>query len=120
MAIFIKKEIYRRKDKLHRYNANEFLNPNLNSEENGNAIRVNTQRWNHYICSVTGYFVLIMILFLMAVLKNLIFNASSLDDQEKMQLKDNFIQMILNVFIPVSMYVMNSRLFQHVKNEFFP
>ena len=42
---------------------------------------------------------------------------NSLNEQEIMQLRDNIVQIILNVGIPVIIYVKNKKLFQHVKEE---
>ena len=42
---------------------------------------------------------------------------NSLNEEEIMQLRDNIVQMILNVGIPLIIYVKNKKLFEHVKVE---
>ena len=42
---------------------------------------------------------------------------NSLNEQEIMQLRDNILQMIVNVGVPVIIYVKNKKLFEHVKEE---
>ena len=46
------------------------------------------------------------------------FDLKGLDNQQKMQLKDNFFSFLTNVLFPILIYIKNDKLSQHVKNEF--
>ena len=82
---------------------------------------MNTQHRNHHMCSTTGFFLLLILLFCLTLNSQFVFmlvnEKNSLNEEEIMQLRDNIVQMILNVGIPLIIYVKNKKLFEHVKEE---
>ena len=82
---------------------------------------MNTQHRNHHMCSTTGFFLLLILLFCLTLNSQfvlmLVNEKNSLNEEDIMQLRDNIVQMILNVGIPLIIYVKNKKLFEHVKEE---
>ena len=125
IAIFVKKFIEHRKDRIRV----ALINPNLEkNEKNGdnssvsNSMGANNKRWNDYLCNNTGFFA---ILFLVAFLVcfwhfglDQYLLTKNLDEEDKRLLKYHFINyLIINVVIPASIYAKNDKLFNHVKTE---
>ena len=85
------------------------------------AFKFNNQPINHYICSISGYFLLMIVMFLLMLskifLNHFVLNSSRLNMEEKSHFVDSFDHLILNVVIPLTIYVKNDKLFKHVKNE---
>ena len=46
------------------------------------------------------------------------FLKENLDGQEKLQLKDNIIQILINVILPLIIYARNDKILKHLKSEF--
>ena len=46
------------------------------------------------------------------------FLKKNLDGQEMLQLKDNIIQILLNVILPLMVYVKNDKILKHLRSEF--
>ena len=57
-----------------------------------------------------------MFFFIMAFI--LPFLKENLDGQEKLQLKDNILQILINVILPLIIYARNDKILKHLKNEF--
>ena len=89
--------------------------------------QANRSRWNTHLCSVTSYVLLIVFVFfptlvasssktfLNFIVSGEMFNAfASLNDQEKMQLKDNFFAVLTNFIYPIIIYTKNKKLRNHV------
>ena len=83
----------------------------------------NNQPINYYICSISDYFLLMIVMFLLMLskifLNYFVLNSSRLNIEEKSHFIDSFDHLILNVVIPLAIYVKNEKLFKHVKNEIY-
>ena len=120
IAIFVKKFIEHRKDRIRV----ALIDPNLqkNRGNKSNSFVANNKRWNEYLCNNTGLFV---ILFFVAFLVcfwhfglDQYLLTKNLDEEDKRLLKYHFINyLIVNVVIPACMYAKIDKLFNHVKTE---
>lgn len=93
----------------------------LSTTTHPNTFKFNNQKVNYYICSVSDYFLLMIVMFLLMLskifLNDFVLNSSRLNIEEKSHFVDSFDHLILNVVIPLTIYVKNDKLFKHVKNE---
>ena len=119
-ACFIKKIINQRNNHiqiaLYNQNPNQYNN---NLVPPNPLFHLNNQCWNDDFCSNASIYFLMICILVIIFSHNSIYNWSSLNEVEKMQLKYNSSQLILNVFIPIIMYVKNNKLFKHVKTEIY-
>ena len=93
--------------------------------EGPNVFQANRSRWNVHLCSTTSYILLILWFFpiLLATSSKTFLNYingnemldyfESLNDQEKMQLKDNFLAILTNFIYPIVIYAYNKKLKNH-------
>ena len=84
-------------------------------------IQANNQQWNDYICSnlhlISLFIFTIAFVVASPFISVIIFNYSSLSEEDLIQLKFQSLQLIQCVFVPLIMYVKNEKLFNHVKTE---
>ena len=80
---------------------------------------LNTQKWNQYLCSTTGTFLMLLVIFSITLTKYILdyVLADYLNSDEKLLLNHNLVEIILNVVIPLYVYVKNKKLHKHVKQE---
>ena len=99
----------------------------MGQSEGPNILQANRSRWNVHFCSTTSYILLIILFFLpislasssKTLLNDLVSGKmfdflDSLDDQEKMQLRDNFSAVLTNFIYPIIIYASNKKLRNHV------
>ena len=99
----------------------------MGQNEGPNLFHANGSRWNVHLCSTTSYVLLIVFFmfpmllatssysFLNYVVGSEIFNDFDfLNDQEKMQLKDNFFSILTNFIYPIIIYSTNIKLRNHI------
>ena len=140
----IKKDIDKRKQtkrtkevrrQLQRQNARQILvQPVINEMgQNENAFLINNGNiWNHHLCEVNSYLMILTLLFLPLMIINsfhVLANyfhkgemfgfGSSLSDLDKMLLKDSITYILINCVFPTLIYVKNEKLRRHVRDEFF-
>ena len=141
----IKKDIDKRKQtkrtkevrrQLQRQNARQILvQPVINEMgQNENALGLinNGNIWNHHLCEVNSYLMILTLLFLplmiinsFHVLANYFHKGemfgfwSSLSNLDKMLLKDSIAYILINCAFPTLIYVKNEKLRRHVRDEFF-
>ena len=109
-ACFIKRIINQRKNKNH---------IQITFSEQNRIIRHNFQRWNDNTYSITGNFLIIICILVIIFSHNYVYRWPNLNEEEKMQLKYNYSQLILNVFIPIGFIMKNKKLFKHLKTEIY-
>ena len=97
----------------------------MGQSEGPNLFHANESRWNVHLCSTTSYILLILWFFpiLLATSSKTFLNFingnemldyfESLNDQEKMQLKDNFLAILTNFIYPIVIYAYNKKLTNH-------
>ena len=117
IAIFVKKFIEHQKDKIPVAS----INPNEGNSPVSNTLVANNKRWNEYLCNNTGLFTILIFLALMVTflhfgLGEYIFMKNLYEEDQRL-LRYHFNGLIMNVFIPVCIYAMNDKLFNHVKTE---
>ena len=80
---------------------------------------LNTRKWNEYVCSTTGTFLMLLVIFSITLTKYILdyVLADYLNSDEKLLLNHNLVEIILNVVIPLYVYVKNKKLHKHVKQE---
>ena len=95
--------------------------------EGPNVFQANRSRWNIHLCSTTSY-VLLIVFFMFPMLlatssksfldyvvgSKMFDDFDFLNDQEKMQLKDNFFSILTNFIYPIIIYSTNKKLTNHV------
>ena len=93
----------------------------VGNKNNGNKEKtfLNTQKWNQYLCSTTGTFLMLLVIFAITLTKYILdyVLADYLNSDEKLLLNHNLVEIILNVVLPLYMYVKNDKLFKHVRQE---
>ena len=124
MAMHIKKKIEARRDRIAACTNNDGTNsirisPNC----------INNQRLNQYLCTTAGMLLLLLTIFIiffitniimadnMILFYNFILNYFSLNRDEKMLLTQDFVEISLNLCIPLYMYWKNDALFDHLAHE---
>ena len=109
-SILIKKHNERRID-------NGITVGNIGKKEKSFAL--NTQKWNQYLCSTTGTFLMLLVIFSITLTKYFLdyVLANYLNSDEKLLMNHNLVEIILNVVLPLYLYVKNDKLFKHVKQE---
>ena len=124
MAMYIKKRIEARRDRIAACTNNDGTNsirisPNC----------INNQRLNQYLCTTAGMLLLLLTIFIiffitniimadnMILFYNFILNYFSLNRDEKMLLTQDFVEISLNLCIPLYMYWKNDALFDHLAHE---
>ena len=74
------------------------------------------------MCGICGFLAMIMTLLFMStsflILTNLL-SGSSISTEEKAQIDDHLNVIMIQIVVPVVIYVRNSKLRQHVKYEIF-
>ena len=122
IAIFVKKHIEKRKDKIRL----TFISQNLEKKKENNSSskpwKNNNKRWNDYLCDNAGLFVILLVIALMAFLWNPFgqyISLGDLDENTQNILKLDIQYLILTVVIPSCVYAKNDKLFNHVKTEVF-
>ena len=96
---------------------------NLQNAKNQNNQAINTQRWNHLLCSNSGTISIVLVLFLALIIdlflsKN-IQNWLILSKVETIQFSYTIDTFVFCVGIPVAIYARNEKLYKHVKSEIF-
>ena len=76
----------------------------------------NNQRWNKQLMSLPFYLILSMFFFILFIISPIL--KENLDGQEKLQLKDNIIQILLNVILPLMICARNDKILKHLRSEF--
>ena len=118
MAMYIKKKIETRRDRIAASTNNDGtdrirISPNC----------INNQRLNQYVCTTAGMLLFLLIIFIIwligftNIFYNLILNYFSLNRDEKMLLRQDFVEISLNLCIPLYMYWKNDALFDHLAHE---
>ena len=121
---------------LQRQNARQTLvQPVINEmgqNENVIGLANNSSFWNRHLCGVNSY-LLLATLWFMPLLTIGSFNAgidyinkgemfgfwSSLNDLDKMLMKDSCMYILVNCVFPSLIYINNEKLRRHVRDEFF-
>ena len=121
-AIFAKKLIEKRKDKIRLTLINQNLEKNKENNSLSKPLKNNNKRWNDYLCNNAGLFVIIIVVALMAFLWNPFgqyISLGNLDENTQNILKLEIQYLILTVAIPAYVYAKTDKLFNHVKTEIF-
>ena len=113
-AIFFKKLIEYKKDHIAAGNIRQ------ESNDNQQWININNQRWNQYICTTFGTFVILLglalaVLFSYRILSYMLQN-SNLNEHEKF-IFWRIVVTILELCIPLYMYTRNEKLLKHFAYE---
>ena len=99
----------------------------MGQSEGPNLFHANERRWNVHLCSTTSY-VLLIVFFMFPMLlatssksvldyvvgSKIFDDFDFLNDQEIMQLKDNFFSILTNFIYPIIIYSTNKKLTNHV------
>ena len=118
MAMYIKKKIETRRDRIAASTNNDGtdrirISPNC----------INNQRLNQYVCTTAGMLLLLLTIFIiwlfdnMILFYNFILEHFRLNRDEKMLLTQDFVEISLNLCIPLYMYWKNDALFDHLAHE---
>ena len=120
MAMYIKKKIEARRDRIAASTNNDGTN----------SIRIspncmNNQRLNQYLCTTAGMLFLLLTIFIIFFTSNMIsfynfilnYFKFNLNRDEKMLLTQDFVEISLNLCIPLYMYWKNDALFDHLAHE---
>ena len=119
-ACFIKRIINQRKNHIQiTLSKQNHTQKNNNSVPTNKIIRHNSQRWNDNTYSITGNFLIIICILVIIFSHNYVYRWPNLNEEEKMQLKYNYSQLIFNVFIPIGFIMKNKKLFKHLKTEIY-
>ena len=122
MAIYIKKHIERRRDKICLTLINQDQEEqNQNNDSLPKPLIANNKRWNDYLCNNTGLIVIIFVVAIIVCLSHFgyLFCLANHCEEDRMLLTTFFYYIILIVFIPACVYAKNDRLFNYVKTEIF-
>ena len=118
MAMYIKKKIETRRDRIAASTNNDGtdrirISPNC----------INNQRLNQYVCTTAGMLLLLLTIFIiwlfdnMILFYNFILEHFRLNRDEKMLLTQDFVEISLNLCIPLYMHWKNDALFDHLAHE---
>ena len=122
MAIYVKKHIERRRDKICLTLVNQDQGE---QKQNNNSLPkpliANNKRWNDYLCNNTGLIVIIFVVAIIVCLSHFgyLFCLANRCEEDQMLLTTFFYYIILIVFIPACVYAKNDKLFNYVKTEIF-
>ena len=113
----IKKKIEAKRDRIAIGNNNQQARIN-----NISTNCINNQRLNQYLCTTAGMLLLLLILVIVGythipLFYDIILNYFSLNRDEKMLLTQDFVEITLNLCIPLYMYWKNNALFDHLAHE---
>ena len=114
MAMYIKKKIEARRDRIAASTNNDGTN-RIRISTNC----INNQGLNQYLCTTAGMLLLLLTIFIIGLNRfyNFILNYFSLNRDEKMLLTQDFVEISLNLCIPLYMYWKNDALFDHLAHE---
>ena len=114
MAISIRKCKEHRKDE-------EVTNLQTTIKPNNPAI--NTQRWNHLLCSNSGTISIVLVLFSALIidlfLSKFVQSWWILNKVETIQFSYRIHTFLFCIGIPLAIYAINEKLYKHVKSEIF-
>ena len=121
IAIFVKKLIEKRKDKIRLTLINQNLEKNKENNSLSKPLKNNNKRWNDYLCNNTGLIVIIFVVAIIVCLSHFgyLFCLANHCEEDQMLLTTFFYYIILIVFIPACVYAKNDKLFNYVKTEIF-
>ena len=120
MAMYIKKKIEARK---HSRIVAMCTNNNGTDRIRISPNCMNNQRLNQYVCTTAGMLLLLLTIFIiwlfdnMILFYNFILEHFRLNRDEKMLLTQDFVEISLNLCIPLYMYWKNDALFDHLAHE---
>ena len=99
------------------------LNANPSTWQPNNNCGINNQRWNLFVCGHSGYLTLILACFSTFITNDilnwLILDQLNFNKEAAAQLNGTFYQFICCNCVPLIGYLINDKLYQHVKTAIF-